>query len=142
MALTCTTYGHFPEKISNKEIDYVTDDIKIMLCTDSYVPNQDTDEYKSDVTNEISISGYTSGGKILTSKSITYNSKITTLISGDVVWTLLTGEFRYAVIYCDTGVASTSALISYIDFGSTVTTTLTDVTITWDSGEMLTFSVV
>ncbi len=56
-------------KMLNKEIDYDTDDIRCLLCTSSYTPNLDTHAYKSDITNEVSGTGYTAGGVALTSKT-------------------------------------------------------------------------
>jgi len=144
MAITSKVYGHFPEKISNKEIDFDTDTIKIMLCSDSYLVSQDNDEYKSDVTNEVSGTGYTAGGETLTGKSIEYasgDSKVVTLYASAIEWRNITATFRYAVIYCDTGTDSTSALISYIDFGSDIELEGIKLIITLDSNRVVTFTI-
>jgi hypothetical protein len=77
------------------------------------------------VTNEAVGTGYTAGGKALTTKTITYaaGSNTTTLDCDDLVWTTTTVQARYLVFYVDTGTAATSPLISYVDFGADVTST-------------------
>jgi len=59
-------------KAMNKEIDFDSDDIKVMLTTSSYAEDLETHDYKNDVTNEITGTGYTAGGAALTSKTATY----------------------------------------------------------------------
>lgn len=58
-------------KVFNKEIDWDSDTIKLMLLTSSHTPNLDTHAYKSDLTNEVSGTGYTAGGATLASKTQT-----------------------------------------------------------------------
>jgi hypothetical protein len=53
MAVTALVYGGFLQSLANKEIDLDTDVLKVMLCTSTYTPNQDTHKYKSSVTNEV-----------------------------------------------------------------------------------------
>ena len=53
MAVTAKVYGKFLMTALNKEVDILEDDIKIMLCTSSYAVNQDTHQYKSSITNEV-----------------------------------------------------------------------------------------
>ncbi len=54
------------------QTDFLSDTIKVSLHTSSYTPNLDTHETLSDVTNEISGTGYVAGGVTLASKTITY----------------------------------------------------------------------
>lgn len=49
-------------KTLNKEIDFDTDTIKAMLCAAGYTPDLDAHDYKNDVTNEVTGTGYTAGG--------------------------------------------------------------------------------
>lgn len=111
---TWYVYASCPAKMANKEIDWDTDTIKVMLCTVSYVPNQATHDYKSDVTNEITGPGYTAGGQALASKTITLSTLEQRFDAADVVWTSSTFTARVAVIYVDTGNAATSALIAFM----------------------------
>lgn len=54
------------------QTDYITDTIKIALATSTYAFNLDTHEVFSDVTNEVTGTGYTAGGNTLASKTIVY----------------------------------------------------------------------
>ena len=117
-------------------VDWVNDTIKVSLHTATYTPDQDAHDYFNDVTNEIAAgSGYTSGGETLASKTLTYDTASNTvrLDAADVTWTFSGSKtFRYAVISKSTGVASTSVLMGYVDFGSDQTTSGT-FTLQWDA---------
>lgn len=110
----------------NKEVDLDTDTLKAMLLTSSYTPNQDTHQYKSDLTNEITGTGYTATGQALTSVTVAYDSStnVIKIDSADPAWTSSTLTARYLVYY-DSSPATdaTRPLISYVDFGADVSTT-------------------
>ena len=59
-------------KALNKEIDFDSDTIKVMLTTSAYAEDLEAHDYKNDVTNEVSGAGYTAGGATLSGKTITY----------------------------------------------------------------------
>lgn len=125
MAVTAHLYGLAFQSMLNKEIDYDTDTVKAMLVTSAYVPNRDTHRYKSSVTNEAVGTGYTAGGKTLTTKTIAYTAGSHTLAldCDDLIWTTTTIQARYLVFYVSTGTDSTSPLLAYVDFGADVTST-------------------
>lgn len=136
MAVTAKNYGNFLLKALNKEIDWDTDTIKVALCTSAYVPNQDTHIYFSAITNEVTGTGYTTGGATLGTKTITYDAgtNVTKLDAADVIWADSTITARYAIIYDDTpATAATKPLIAYIDFGADVISSAGTFTITWDA---------
>ena len=137
MAVTSKVYGPALISLFNGEIDYDTATVKALLCSSSYVPNQDTHRYKSDVTNEITGTGYTAGGVVLSSKTVTYDAATNTLTldAADPSWgPTATFTFRYLVFYADTGTAATSPLISYTDFGADVSVTSASFTGVLSSG--------
>jgi len=140
MAVTAHVYGQAPVKMLNKEIDYDTDTIKVMLCTSAYTPAQATHAYKSSVTNEVTGTGYTAGGATLASKTISSTSEVTTLDAADVTWSSSTITARYAVVYDSTGTDSTSALICYVDFGADVVSSGGNFVITWDAAGIVTIT--
>jgi len=138
---TTKTYGSLITKAFNKEVDFDTDTIKVALVSSSYTPNQDTHDYWDDVSsNEVSGTGYTAGGATLASKSVTYDSgtNVTKFDAADVSWTSSTITARYAVVYLDTGTASTSPLIAYVDFGSDQSSSSGTFQIVWDSAGIFT----
>jgi hypothetical protein len=53
-------------------VDYLSDTIKMSLHTSSYTPNLDTHETVSDLTNEVTGTGYTTLGVALASKTNAY----------------------------------------------------------------------
>ena len=127
-------YGQALLKALNKEVDWDTDAVKVMLCSAAYVPDQDNHVYLSNITSEVTGVGYVAGGQALTSKTIAYdavNNKIV-LDAADVVWTNATITARYAIIYADTGNPATSPLLGYVDFGQDVSSTNGSFTIQWD----------
>lgn len=142
MTVTAKVYGLAMQSIINKEIDFDSDTVKVMLCTSSYTPNQDTHRYKSDVTNEITGTGYTAGGVTLASKTVTYTggSNTLTLDCADPQWTSSTLTARYAVFYGSTGTDSTSPLICYWDFGADVSSSAGTFTLTIDATGLLTLT--
>ena len=135
MAVTAKMYGNALLKALNKEVDWDTDTINVMLCTSSYTPDQDANIYKSSVTNEVTGTGYTAGGATLSGKTITYAgaTNTITLDADDVTWSSSSITARYAVIYDATGTDSTSALLGYVDFGEDQTSLAGNFTITWDA---------
>src|SRR5688572_21324826 len=111
-------YGKFLEHLAEKRIDLTSDSLKLMLCSSAYVPNQDTHDYKDDVTNEVAAAGYTAGGQALTTVALTYDSATNTLkLTADPVsWTAVITA-RIAVLYDSTPASdATRPLIGYIDF--------------------------
>lgn len=127
---TMVVYGKTPINMlggellaeSNK-IDWASDTIKAALFTASYVPNQDTDELYSALTNEVANgNGYTTGGNSLTPSLPTYTAGTNTSAfdaSDPATWTASGAgfAFRYVVFYS----ATSSVLIGYCDYGTTVT---------------------
>ena len=137
-------YGSLVTKAFNKEVDYDTDVIKVMLCTSVYAPNQDTHVYKSDVTNEVTGTGYTATGSALTTKTVTYDAatNVTILDADDVTWAASTITARYAVIYdASPATDATRPLLGYVDFGSDQASTAGNFTITWDATGIFRFTV-
>jgi hypothetical protein len=115
-------------------IDWDTDEIKVALCTSSYTPGQKSHDFFNDITGEVSGTGYTAGGKKLEGATVTYDSATNEirLDATDVEWKEATITARYAIVYKNTGTASTSPLICYIDFGANQTVSGTTFLIQFD----------
>lgn len=116
----CKAYGLAAKSMLNKEIDYDTDAINVMLCAVGYVPNQDTHQYKSSVTNEITGTGYTAGGLALASKTVVYDATTNTLVlsAANPVWTTATFTGARIAVFYDAmpGTDATRPLLAYMDF--------------------------
>lgn len=119
-------YNSFKRDIMNGSIDLDTDTIKVMLVTSAYTPNIDTHTKRSDVTNEVSGTGYTAGGQALANKAVSADNTDDEGVfdADDPTWTASTITARGAVFYKSRGGASTAdELICYLDFGSDITST-------------------
>lgn len=135
-------YNGFKAKIMNGSIDLDTDTIKVALVTSTYTPNIDTHVFFSDVTNEVSGTGYTAGGATLASATVTQDDTNDKGVfdANDVSWTTATITARGAVLYKSTGTASTSPLIAYVDFTTDKTSTAGTFTIQWSANGILTLA--
>lgn len=144
MAVTAYVYGNFLKNIlTGKTVDFLVHPIKVMLCSATYAPNQDTHQTKADVTGEVTGTGYTAGGAALTTKTVTYDSvtNTTALDADDVTWPNATITARYAVIYDDNGATDADKLLlGYVDFGQDVSSTNGDFKITWNADGIFRFT--
>ncbi|WP_280201403.1 hypothetical protein [Nocardia cyriacigeorgica] len=143
MPVTAKWYGLGLKAMANKEVDWDSDTIKVMLCTSAYAPNQDTHAYKSDVTNEVTGTGYTAGGGTLANRTSSYTAGTNTLVldADDLSWPNSTITARYAVVYDSTPASdATRPILGYVDFGQDVSTTAGTFSIVWDAAGILTIS--
>lgn len=120
-------------------VDFDTDALYVSLHTATYTPDQGAHDFFNDVTNEVSVSGYTSGGQSMTSKTITKdtaNHRVD-IDAADIVWSIPSGSTltaRYAVIYKRVGTTnSASPIVALIDFGSDQTASNGTFTIQWST---------
>jgi hypothetical protein len=123
-------YDKGREGFLDGSIDFDTDSIKVVAVdTGAYTPNLTTDANLSDIT---------AGARIATSAAL--GSK--TVAAGvadaaDITFTAVSGvSIEALVLYKDTGTASTSRLICYIDSatGLPVTPNGGDIIVQWDNG--------
>lgn len=143
MAVTAKAFGLFAKSLVNKEVDLDSDSLKVMLCTSAYTPDQDTHQYKSQVTGEVVGTGYTAGGQVLAGVTVSYDAATNTikLDADDPSWPGSTITARYAVFYDDTpSTAATKPLISYVDFGADIATTAGAFTLTLDANGIVRLS--
>lgn len=115
-------YNSCLEDLSNNNIDFGADTFKILLVTSSYTPDKDTHDKLDDVTNEVTGTGYTTGGatSVCTVTKDVANDKVT-LGFAAVNWSSSTITAAGAVIYKSRGGASSAdELVAYIDFGGDV----------------------
>ena len=70
-------YGKGLLEVHKGNIDLDGATIVAILCTSSYTPNQDTHEFVTDLTNELSGGGY--ARVTLSGKAVTYDSSTNTV---------------------------------------------------------------
>lgn len=130
-------YINVMKALWNKQVDFDSDDIKVLLVSSSYTPNQDTHDFLDDVTAfEVTGTGYTAGGQALANKTVTLDAANNVLIldADNVTWPSSTITARYAIVYNNTGAgASSKPLISYIDLVSDQASSNGNFTVEWDA---------
>ena len=147
MAVSGKLYSHSLENAfggsasGDAPIDFLSDAIKVALCTSTYTPSQTSHEWFSDITNEITGTGYTAGGAALTTKTVSTSSLTVTIDADDTSWSSASFTARYAIIYKSTGTASTSPLIGYVDFGADQTVASGTFTIQWNASGIVSLTV-
>jgi len=106
-------------------IDFDSDTFKMMLVTSTYTASK-SHAKRSDITNEVTGTGYTAGGNaaactVAATDNVNNDVEITFSITS---WTSATITARAGVIYKSRGGASSAdELVGYVDFTSDTTST-------------------
>lgn len=113
--------------------------IKVMLVDDTYSLDIDSHLNKNDIDGlsvEVSGTNYVAGGASLANRatSIDNVNDRAEYDADDVTWASSDIIARGGIIYLDTGNASTSTLISYVDFGVNKISSQGDFVIQWNAG--------
>lgn len=119
--MAANAYGKFVQHLAKADIDFDSVSLKAMLTTTSYTPNFDTHEFRTDVTNEVTGTGYSTGGIALTGEAITLDTTNNWLkIDADDAnfGTLTVSGIVKLVVYVDTGSSATDLLVSCHTFAS------------------------
>lgn len=97
---------------------------RMMLTTSSYTPDKDHAK-RSSVTNEVSGTGYTAKGEIVTVSVTADNTGDRTVVAvSEPSWSTASFTARYGVVYRDRGGASSAdELVGVLDFGADITAT-------------------
>ena len=123
-------YDKGRENFLNGNIDWTADNIKVVLV--------DAADYTVDLVNHDFLDDIAVGGRVATSGNLSSKTSTAGVAdAADVTFSSVTGDQSEAlVIYRDSGTASTSELIAYIDTatGLPVTPNGGDITVTWDNG--------
>lgn len=123
--MTLIVYNSCLDDAMRGNIDFDTDTFKCMLVTSAYTENKDTHAKRSDVTNEVTGTGYTAGGTAatVTVTKDTASDRIDISL-GAVSWPSSTITARKAIYYKSRGgAASADELVAMIDFGADVSST-------------------
>lgn len=118
-------YNRMLELLARGSIDFDTDTFKVLLTTSGYAENKDTHDFRDDVTNEVTGTGYTAGGNTVTVSVTldTANDRVDITLGG-TTWPTSTITARKAIYYKSRGgAASADELIACNDFGSDVVST-------------------
>ena len=140
MAVVGKLFGLLFTALWNAEIDWMADDIRCMLTTVTYVPNQDTHDYYDDITNEVVGAGYTANGQVLTGKTVTYTGGTNkhVLDCDDPAWAASTITARVAVFYDRTPATdATRPLMCYQESDADISSTSGTFTVQLDAAGLI-----
>lgn len=127
-------YNSFKERMGDGTIDMDNDTFKVMLCTSSYTPAA-THTTTANVTNEVSGTGYTSGGNTLTGVTWNESGGTVTFDAAGTNWTEASFTARYAVIYSST---ASNSVVCVMDFATDKTVSSGTFTLTFHNDGILT----
>lgn len=136
--MASANFSNLPRHLAKGDLDYDTATFKVLLI--SSVPseaNLDAWVYRSDVTTEITGTGYTAGGiaQAFTLSALDTTNNRQGVVYTDITngWTGATFSAVGAIIYKDTGNAATDLLMHMIDFGGTVSCTAGNYSVTYSA---------
>jgi hypothetical protein len=142
---TFVIYGHFFTAALNKEIDVDSDSIKIMHATSTYSPSQDNDDYKNDVTNEVTGTNVPAGGTAAANVTVTYTgaTNVVKVDHDDQVIATATASGIHTSVWYDATPATdaTRPLIGYVVWSTDLSPVGGTLTITIDAAGLFTITV-
>lgn len=135
--MASANFSNITDHLSRAAVNYATDTFKAILVTS--VPSEsnfDTWVNRSDVTNEHGATGgYTAGGFSVTASvgavDTTNNRVAVTFTCASPTYSSATLSAVGCIIYKSTGTSSTDKLLHFVDFGTTVSSTAGNFTVTF-----------
>lgn len=123
-------YKKAKEAMLSGDVDLVSNNLKLLLVNSSYTPNQNTDNFVSNInSSHIKARSTIFSGVTISAGILDANDVVVSNYPGDA--------FNAVVIYQDSGSDQTSILIAYIDTSEGLpfsgVNTNTNITIAWSN---------
>lgn len=139
MSITASgLYGLTLEKmfINGAALNMEAEDLKVAMVTDTHTPDFTVHDFFADLTNEVTGTGYTAGGAVMTGTEVTLASGLLTYDATDVSWASSTiANAMAAVGYFD---AVTDELLFLSDFVSAASSSGGTFAINWNASGIFT----
>lgn len=119
--MTSFVYDSGAEGMALGTVAFGMDTFKVLLVDSSYAPDKVAHSKRSDVTGEVTGTGYTAGGVAVTIVIDATAADVTGIELGGATWPLSTISAAGAVYYDSRGAAEDDDLVCFVDFGGTVT---------------------
>lgn len=136
--MASANFRNLADHLAKAAINFSTGSFKCLLV--SAVPsetNLDSWVNRSDVTTEVTGTGYTAGGVAVTATvgtlDTTNNRQSVTFGNLSPGWTSATISAVGAIIYLSTGTSTTDKLVQFVDFGGTVASTNGNYSVTFST---------
>lgn len=141
MAVSSALYGLTLEKMmidtAGQSLEAETH--KVLVVNDSETPDFTVHDFRDDIVNEVTGTGWSAGGVALTSTEITLATGTLTFDAADVSQSTVTlTAAEAAVLYFNVGTAGTDQLVLMSDFGSPVSPSAGTFTIAWSASGIFT----
>lgn len=108
--------------------------VKVLMVTDSEAPNYDSHDFRNDILAEVTGTGYTLGGNVITSTALTLSSTVLTYDAADTSWAASTiANAMAAVGYFNVGTSATDPLIWLSDFVTAASSSAGTFTVQWSA---------
>jgi len=146
VAVTANMYPMVLTTTWNKEANLNSDAIKCALTNTAYTYAAthkyfDAAPFNAAFTELATANGYTAGGVALTSPATT-SAQTTSWTAGNAVWTSTGTLSAVAAVVYDSSPASNKPLVSFVQFGGTVTAPSgATITIAWNASGIITVAV-
>lgn len=134
--MASTNFTNLTRNLALARHNFGSDTLKVLLV--SSVPSEanfDAWVARSDITNEITGTGYTAGGiaqaYTLDALDTTNNRQSITFTNITNGWTTATFSALGAIVYKNSGTAATDYLLDFVDFSGTVSCTAGNFSITY-----------
>ena len=115
------------------------EDNRVLMVTDTYTPDFNAHDFYADITNEVTGTGYTAGGELLTTTEITLSGGVLTFDAADVAWTTSTiANAMAAVLKTTVSGSATDQLILLSDFVTPASSSGGTFTIQWSASGIAT----
>lgn len=137
--MASANFRNLPRALALGQIDFSTATFKALLVTVAPTETElDTWVDRADVTTEHAATGaYTTGGFAVTASvgavDTTNNRVDVTFSATNPVFSVSTISAVGAIVYLSTGTAANDLLVSFVDFGSTVSSTNGDFSVTFSA---------
>jgi hypothetical protein len=114
--------------------------VKVLMCLDAESPNFDTHNFRDDIAQEVTGTGYSAGGVVITSTELTLSSGVLTYDAADASWAASTiSNAMAAVGYFARGGASTAdELVWLSDFVTAASSSSGTFTVQWSASGIFT----
>lgn len=127
--ISITASGYFGLTLEKQLIDTSAQSLeaethKVLMTTDTFTPDFTVHDFRDDITNEVTGTGYTAGGIAFTATEVTLAAGLLTYDCADPSWASSTiASAMAAVFYFNVGTAATDQLILLSDFVTAASTT-------------------
>lgn len=114
--------------------------VKVLMVTDSEAPNFDTHGFRNNIAQEVTGTGYTAGGVVITGTELTLSGGVLTYDAADASWSSSTiANAMAAVGYFGRGGASSAdELVFLSDFVTAASSSSGTFTVQWHASGIFT----